>query len=128
MNRALHPRSNVDTLYLPSSEGGKGLLTLEECVSADERSLGQYLKMNEGEWLRCAWEEGLIKEDEGPKVYRERTSKSRMDEWQNKPVHGQFRRQAKDLSSNDIFELRGAIPVKSHVLKFGLDWLKSEVC
>ena len=27
-----------------------------------------------------------------------------------------------------IFELGRAIPVKSHVLKFGLDWLKSEVC
>ena len=27
-----------------------------------------------------------------------------------------------------IFELGCAIPVKSHVLKFGLDWLKSEVC
>ena len=27
-----------------------------------------------------------------------------------------------------IFELWWAFPVKSHVLKFGLDWLKSEVC
>ena len=27
-----------------------------------------------------------------------------------------------------IFELGWAIPVKSHLLKFGLDWLKSEVC
>ena len=27
-----------------------------------------------------------------------------------------------------IFELGCAIPVKSHMLKFGLDWLKSEVC
>ena len=27
-----------------------------------------------------------------------------------------------------IFELEWAIPVKSHVWKFGLDWLKSEVC
>ena len=27
-----------------------------------------------------------------------------------------------------IFELGWAIPVKSHVWKFGLDWLKSEVC
>ena len=27
-----------------------------------------------------------------------------------------------------IFELGWAIPLKSHVWKFGLDWLKSEVC
>ena len=30
MYQSLCPRSNVDRLYLPRSEGGKGLLTLEE--------------------------------------------------------------------------------------------------
>ena len=85
MYQALHPRSNVDRLYLPRSEGGKGLLSLEECVNAEKRSLGQYLKMNKDEWLRSAWEEGLIKEDEDPQVYRERTSKSRMEDGKISP-------------------------------------------
>ena len=53
MYQALHPRSNVDRLYLPRSEGGKGLLRLEECVNAEKRSLGQYLKMNEDESKKC---------------------------------------------------------------------------
>ena len=101
MYQALHPRSNVDRLYLSRSEGGKGLLSQEECVIAENRSLGQYLKMNEDEWLRSAWEEGLIKEDEDPQVYKEKTSNSRMEDWQNKPMHAQFLRQTKDLSSND---------------------------
>ena len=47
--QSLYPRSNVDRLYLPRSEGGKGLLSLEDCVSAEKRSLGQCLKMNEDE-------------------------------------------------------------------------------
>ena len=72
MYQALHPRSNVDRLYLPRNEEGKGLISLEECVNAEKRSLGQHLKMNENEWLRSAWEEGLIKEDEDPR----KTSKS----------------------------------------------------
>ena len=59
--------------------------------------------MNEDEWLRSAWEEGLIKEDEDPKVYREKTSKSRMEEWKSNPMHGQFLRQTKDLFSNDTW-------------------------
>ena len=80
MYQALHPRSNVDRLYLPRSEGGKGLPSLEECVNAEKRSLGQYLKMNEDDWLRSAWEGGLIKKDEDLKVHREKTSKSRMKE------------------------------------------------
>ena len=79
MYQALHPRSNVGRIYLPRSEGGKGLLSLEDYVNAEMRSLGQYLKMNKDEWLRSDWEEGLIKEED-PKVYREKTSKSRMKE------------------------------------------------
>ena len=35
--------------------------------------------MNEYEWLRSAWEEGLINEDEDPQVYREKTSKFQID-------------------------------------------------
>ena len=92
MYQALQPRSNVDRPYLLHSEGGKGLLSLEECVNAVKKSLGQYLKMNEDEWLRSAWEEGLIKEDEDPQVYRERISKFSMEEWQSMPMHGQFLR------------------------------------
>ena len=33
-----------------------------------------------------------IANNEDPKVYREKISKSRMDEWQSKPMHGQFLR------------------------------------
>ena len=60
--------------------------------------------MKEDEWLRNAWEEIFIKEDEDPKVYREKTLKSQMEEWQSKPMHGQFLRQIKDLSSNDTWQ------------------------
>ena len=104
MYQTLRPRSNVDRLYLPRSKGGKGLLSLGECVNAEKKSLGQYLKMNEDEWLISAWEEGLIKEDECSHIYREGTSKSGMEDWQNKPMHDQFLRQTKDLSSNDTWQ------------------------
>ena len=60
--------------------------------------------MNDDERLRSAWEEDLIKEHEDPKVYREKTSKSQMEEWQSKQMHGQLRRQTKDLSSNDTWQ------------------------
>ena len=60
--------------------------------------------MNEDDRLRSAWEEGLMKEDEDPQVYRERTLKSRMEEWQNKTMYGQFLRLNKDLSSNDTWQ------------------------
>ena len=46
----------------------------------------------------------MIKEDEYEKEYRERISKSQMEEWQRKPVYGQFLRQTKDLSRNDTYQ------------------------
>ena len=49
MYQALHPRSNVGKLYLQCGEGGKGLLSLEECFDAEKRSLGQQLKTNKDE-------------------------------------------------------------------------------
>ena len=54
MYQALRPRLNVSRLYLPRSEGGKGLLSLEECVNAEMSFLGQHMKMNKDEWLRSA--------------------------------------------------------------------------
>ena len=92
MFQALHSRYNVDIIYLPRNERGKDLLSLEECINAEKKSLGQYLKTNENEWLRSAWEEGLIKKDGDQEVYMVKTSKFRTEEWQSKPMHGQFLR------------------------------------
>ena len=60
----------------------------------------------------------MIKEDEDPKVYREKSSKSRMEEWQSKPMHGQFLRQTKDLSSNDTWQWlqRGELKRETEVM------------
>ena len=30
--RALHPKSNVERLYIPRNEGGRGLMSTEDCV------------------------------------------------------------------------------------------------
>ena len=86
--QALHPRANVDRLYLPRKEGGKGLLSAEECVNIESRALGQYLKMNQDEWLVSAWDEKLIKDDEDPETYKERTARCRREEWHRKSMHG----------------------------------------
>ena len=32
MHNSLHPKSNVDRLYLPRNDGGKGLLGVEDIV------------------------------------------------------------------------------------------------
>ena len=90
IHRALHPRASVARLYLPRKEGGRGLLSVEDCVELECRGLGQYLKTSSDSWLRQAWRDKLIKTDEDPKVYKERMKTDRTREWREKPLHGQY--------------------------------------
>ena len=71
--QTLHPRANVDRLHV-SRKGDEGLLSTEECVNIEIKAQRQYLKNRENEWLKCAWEEGLIKEDEDSNIYKEKTT------------------------------------------------------
>ena len=43
LNGALHPRSNTNRLYLPRAEGGRGLISIRECIRQDEHGLSDDL-------------------------------------------------------------------------------------
>ena len=59
MNGCMHTRSNVARLYLPRKEGGRGLISIEECVEA--RGENQGLEGESPVWRvratnsRCSW-------------------------------------------------------------------------
>ena len=40
IHKALHPRANTDRLYITRKEGGRGLLSIEDCVNIENRALG----------------------------------------------------------------------------------------
>ena len=40
---ALHPKSDVDILYIPKKEGKRGLISIEECVELAMRGLEVYV-------------------------------------------------------------------------------------
>ena len=40
---ALHPKSDVDRIYVPRGKGGRGLISCEGCIRAEENSLGWYI-------------------------------------------------------------------------------------
>ena len=50
MHGALHPKSDVDRLYLPGKRGGRGLIGCEACVKSDVNGLGWYVRRS-GEYL-----------------------------------------------------------------------------
>ena len=41
--KSLHPRSDIDRLYVPRKKGGRGLRWLEDLVLTEKTSLAEYL-------------------------------------------------------------------------------------
>ena len=39
LNKCLHPRSSVARLYMKWKEGGRGLLSVEDCITTERRGL-----------------------------------------------------------------------------------------
>ena len=48
MHKALHPRNDVDRLYVSRKEGGRGLASFEDSVDASILRLEDYLQKYEG--------------------------------------------------------------------------------
>ena len=71
MYRALHPRDSVDRLYLPRKEGGRGLISIEDCVDIAELSLKEYV-MRSKEKMIAAARGNVTKEVESLKAYKKR--------------------------------------------------------
>ena len=59
---ALHPKSDVDRLYIPRKEGGRGLISIEDCVKLAIRGLEVYAHGSEERLIQAA--RGEIKERE----------------------------------------------------------------
>ena len=44
---ALHPKSDIDRLHIPRKEGGRGLISIEDCVELAIRGLEVYVHRSE---------------------------------------------------------------------------------
>ena len=51
---ALHPKSDVDRLYIPRKEGGRGLISIEDCVELEIRGLVVYVHGSEERMIQVA--------------------------------------------------------------------------
>ena len=87
MNGALHPRADVDRLYIPRDEGGRGMMSVEEVVRIEECSLSDYLKQAEVNRERVL---DVFVKDKGKEELKLEQKKKRLDGWQEKSLHGQY--------------------------------------
>ena len=95
MNGALHPKSDVDRVYLSRVEGGRGLISCEMCVRGEENNLGWYIN-NSVEPLLLKVKENKTIKTEGcmeRKEYKKAVTAEKKEGWQVKEMHGKFVRE-----------------------------------
>ena len=99
---ALHPKSDVDRLYIPRKEGGRGLISIEDCVELRIRGLEVYIPGSEERLIQTARgdkKDGL----EAASVLKRSKKEKRLEDWEKKVLHGQYLRQTKEVRSDQYW-------------------------
>ena len=120
MHNAIHPKSNIDRLYLPRKDGGRGLLGVEDTVNIAKASLKKHTN-NSTERLLISFrimEEGEVIESEADMKKRKRAEGR--ESWKDKTLHAQFLRQTDDVGSEDrwLWLKQGNVKRKTESLIF----------
>ena len=86
---ALHLKSDVDKLYIPRKEEG-GLISIEDCVELAIRGLEVYVPGSEERLIQAASDniDGL----EAASVSKRSKKQKRLEDWEEKVLHGQYLR------------------------------------
>ena len=84
MHKALHPRDDVDRLYVPRKEGGRGLASIEDSVDTSIQRLEDYIEKHE---------RGLITaiRNNTDDTVDNRMTKTRKQKREGKKFHGRFK-------------------------------------
>ena len=87
MHKALHPRDDVDRLYVSRKQGGRGLVSIEDIVDASIQRLGKH-------------EQGLITtiRNDTDNTIDERMTTTRKQKWEGKQLYGHFKRLINNIS------------------------------
>ena len=92
----------MDRLYLPRQAGGRGLLQIRQTVEEEKRALNDYIKNSTEHVLKAFSDEELLKVNESKSEYHKKELKNCQEQWQSKPLHGQYLQDIKDKTDNYI--------------------------
>ena len=94
MNRMHHPLSDTDRLYILRKEGGRGLLSIVECVENEERNLSLYLEKSNERLLKLVRNEGILRKfGETAETAEKRRQEQKCNQWREMQLHGKFLRE-----------------------------------
>lgn len=105
---SLHPRADVDRLYLPRKEGGRGLLSVEDSINKEENSIAYYVENSSQPTLKETKEIMLNKEPQSKEAYDEKLKNSRKEKWTQKKLHGMWPKTLEGSSPNSNLWLQNS--------------------
>ena len=118
MHNAFHRKCNVDLLYIPRKEGGRGLPGVEEAVKLTNLGLENYVK----EFRECLFTVARSVDIDLIEPIREtviepkkKNTEERTISWEEKMLHGQFVRQNKEVGNQDRCQYCEMVPKESLV-------------
>ena len=90
MHGAFHRKSDVDRLYLKRKDGGRGLISVVDCVRMEEENLLKYATASEEWMVQMVVNEGILRGSLPSVEYKKRVEQERKDRLLGKPLHGRF--------------------------------------
>ena len=99
MNGSLNPSGNVGRLYLARKEGGRGLISCEECVNVEVQSLDKHFGENEEWMLKFVAGEKRLSKVEDQDVFKKCFKEEKRSERLEKPLHGRFLKDTEKVST-----------------------------
>ena len=90
MAGAFHTRGSSSRLYIKRKEGGRGLISVEDCVKIEKGNLKSYVSESEECLLKEVASMELVKSVESGAEYKKRIDAERKEKLRSKPLHGVF--------------------------------------
>ena len=97
IHKVLHPRDDVDRLYVSRKEGRRGLASIEDNVDASIQRLEDYIEKYEG---------GLITatRNDTDNTMDNRMTMARKQKWEGKQLYGRLKRLINNISHDKILD------------------------
>ena len=91
MHKGLHPKSDVDRLYVSRKEGGRGLVSCESTIGSEENILGWNLKNSNENLLQGVIHVKILKfkrESVSKKNFKKSLNEKKVENCKRKQMYG----------------------------------------
>ena len=111
-NRALHPQADIDRLYIPRNPGGRGMISVDDCVEMETESLKKCEENSKERLLKAVKGKRILGDGKTKKEVLEKRRKNFME----KSLNSQFMRKTDKVRSQETWNW-----LKTGLLKKGTE-------